>query len=288
MLDTVRIGRQIARLRKAQNMTQPELADRMGISFQAVSNWERGASMPDIGKLPELAGIFGVTVDELLGQASPLLESAAGGRLDEYLTAGAPTPQELADAAPLLRPDQVQQAFSALPETPIGELSGLLPYLAEETVDALLLQAAAQGADGKALGEAVPFAGEAAVDAAAIGMAKSGRDIGVLAPFMSDDGLCEAAKERYAAAGLAGVGGMLPFLPDDELAALAEKEYGKNGLSGITALAPFMAEDALQELAAREVRKNGLRALAPIAPFLDEDMMDALIRTLGDADESKG
>ena len=62
----------------------------------------------------------------------------------------------------------------------------------------------------------------------------------------------------------------------------------KNGLSGITALAPFMAEDALQDLAAREVRKNGLRALAPIAPFLDEDMMDALIRTLGDADESKG
>ena len=36
------------------------------------------------------------------------------------------------------------------------------------------------------------------------------------------------------------------------------------------------------------MRKNGLRALAPIAPFLDEDMMDALIRTLGDADESEG
>lgn len=288
MLDTVKIGRQIARLRKAQNMTQPELADRMGISFQAVSNWERGASMPDIGKLPELAEIFGVTVDELLGQASPLLESAAGGRLDEYLAAGTPTPQELADAAPLLRPDQVQQAFAALPDTPIGELSGLLPYLAEETVDTLLLQAAAQGADGKALGEAVPFAGEAAVDAAAVGMAKSGRDIGPLAPFMSDDGLREAAKERYGAAGLAGVGGMLPFLPDDTLAALAEKEYDENGLSGITALAPFMAEDTLQEMAAREVRKNGLRALAPIAPFLDEDMMDALIRTLGDADEGEG
>ena len=69
MLDTVKIGRQIARLRKAQNMTQPELADRMGISFQAVSNWERGASMPDIGKLPELAGIFGVTVTSCWGRS---------------------------------------------------------------------------------------------------------------------------------------------------------------------------------------------------------------------------
>ena len=39
----------------------------MGVSFQAVSNWERGASMPDIGKLPELARALGVSVDELLG-----------------------------------------------------------------------------------------------------------------------------------------------------------------------------------------------------------------------------
>ena len=38
----------------------------MGVSYQAVSNWERGNSMPDISKLPELAGIFRVSVDSLL------------------------------------------------------------------------------------------------------------------------------------------------------------------------------------------------------------------------------
>ena len=42
------IGRRISGLRKDQNMTQMELADKLGISFQAVSNWERGNSMPDI------------------------------------------------------------------------------------------------------------------------------------------------------------------------------------------------------------------------------------------------
>lgn len=40
------IGRKISNLRREQNMTQMELADKLGISFQAVSNWERGNTMP--------------------------------------------------------------------------------------------------------------------------------------------------------------------------------------------------------------------------------------------------
>lgn len=44
MFDTVKIGKRIAELRKKRDMTQFELADRLGISYQAVSNWERGVS----------------------------------------------------------------------------------------------------------------------------------------------------------------------------------------------------------------------------------------------------
>lgn len=44
MFDMVRIGKRIAEFRKQNNMTQLALADAMGISFQAVSNWERGVS----------------------------------------------------------------------------------------------------------------------------------------------------------------------------------------------------------------------------------------------------
>ena len=61
MFDMKQIGKKITDLRKANNMTQMELADKLGISFQAVSNWERGNTMPDISKLPELAEIFQIS-----------------------------------------------------------------------------------------------------------------------------------------------------------------------------------------------------------------------------------
>ena len=66
MFDMRKIGKRIAELRKSKNITQMALADMMGISFQAVSNWERGESMPDISKLGELSEIFGVSIDDIL------------------------------------------------------------------------------------------------------------------------------------------------------------------------------------------------------------------------------
>ena len=55
----------LSALRKKNHLTQEQLADRLGLTFQAVSKWENGLSCPDISLLPELAGIFGVTVDDL-------------------------------------------------------------------------------------------------------------------------------------------------------------------------------------------------------------------------------
>ena len=62
------IGANIARLRKEKNMTQDQLANLMGISFQAVSKWENGLSSPDVSSFPMLADVFGVTIDELFGR----------------------------------------------------------------------------------------------------------------------------------------------------------------------------------------------------------------------------
>ena len=61
----------IQALRKANGMSQEELADRMGVTRQAVSKWESEQSMPDLDKVIALSEIFEVTTDFLLKGIEP-------------------------------------------------------------------------------------------------------------------------------------------------------------------------------------------------------------------------
>lgn len=65
MVLTIKI--KIAELRKMKSVSQQELADYLGVTFQAVSKWETKANLPDITLLPLIAQYFGVSVDEVLG-----------------------------------------------------------------------------------------------------------------------------------------------------------------------------------------------------------------------------
>jgi transcriptional regulator with XRE-family HTH domain len=65
----MKLGEKIRTLRKEKNISQEMLAERLGVTFQAVSKWERDESYPDIIMLPAIANFFQVTVDTLLGMA---------------------------------------------------------------------------------------------------------------------------------------------------------------------------------------------------------------------------
>ena len=62
-----KVGEFIKKLRKGNHLTQAEFAEKYGITYQAVSNWEHGKNLPDIALLKQIADDFNVSIDELLG-----------------------------------------------------------------------------------------------------------------------------------------------------------------------------------------------------------------------------
>lgn len=66
MIDNYKFGKTVTYLRTQKGITQSELGERLGVSFQAVSKWERGETLPDIGILTDLADILETTTDYLL------------------------------------------------------------------------------------------------------------------------------------------------------------------------------------------------------------------------------
>lgn len=63
----LQIGTILRRLRRERELTQEEVAAHLGVSFQAVSKWERGEGLPDIILLPALARYFDISLDDLFG-----------------------------------------------------------------------------------------------------------------------------------------------------------------------------------------------------------------------------
>ena len=65
-MNTKKIGNTIYTLRKSQKLSQANLAEKLGITPQAISKWENGDSLPETYYLPILSKVLGISIDELL------------------------------------------------------------------------------------------------------------------------------------------------------------------------------------------------------------------------------
>lgn len=284
MFNMKNVGFKISELRKQHNMTQMELADRMGISFQAVSNWERGSSMPDISKLPELAQIFHVTIDEILSEKSGLVESAAKDNLGEYLEDNAVTLKEAVEAAPILKPEQINMIFERVEREmmnsqemhDVGFEDGLqlLPFLSADTISGLARKAADTGSYRKIF-EIAPFVERNALEQIARDMEAERKSISDIVPFISDAVIEELAWNRYRAEGLYSLDDIMPFIPQETLQEIAKKEYEGHGLKHFQSIPTFLESSFLNRFARKIIEKDGVNAVQELRPFLDQDMLSA-------------
>lgn len=307
MFNMENVGRKISELRKGRNMTQMEVADLMGISVQAVSNWERGNSMPDISKLPELAKIFGVSIDEILGEKSELVENLARGNVEDYLENNEISVDELTQIAPILKPEQVNEVFEGITVSSLKDVEDVLPFIGTKIVDEILRKVAEQGMY-KDLDIAAPFASQKAVDdVGSLVFEKAGFDgIVDLLPFMSkatigrlllkavQEGsvseeafpfadkkdIDSAAEAAYRQSGMAILEkwDIIPFISKEKLKELAEMEFSRSGLRKMDPIYPFLPEDYLNELAWRAVQKDGIKAISDIAPFLGKETFAKFVK----------
>lgn len=74
----------IRTLRLEANMTQPQLAEKIGVTKNAISNWEAGTTRPDVDTLPLLCDALQVTADELLGHSTPSVSAAEQALLRKF------------------------------------------------------------------------------------------------------------------------------------------------------------------------------------------------------------
>jgi transcriptional regulator with XRE-family HTH domain len=179
------IGKRILNYRKENNMTQMELADMIGISYQAVSSWERGNSMPDIEKIPKLADLFHVSIDELIGESrviKTVLNNSDGEVAKNF------SEEELKEVLPIIKPNQISHIISESDMSNIKDIKMFLPYMSEEDVKEIAEKAQAEGKDIAAY---LPFMAEEDVKEISMKAYADGKDVLIYLPFMQEEDVKE-------------------------------------------------------------------------------------------------
>lgn len=277
MFQTKDVGRKIAAKRKEKDMTQMELADAMGVSFQAVSNWERGNSMPDIGKLPELAAVLDLSIDELLNDEKParLVQHILDGSESAYIHQEGIRPDTVADVAPILKPKQTESLLEDVlsdGELEISDLVSIAPFVSGEFLDEWVLKISTVD-NIKALSNVAPFLSEESLDHLADKLSKEAvnvRDLLPLAPFLSEEALDKIVR------GASGTGdvpirsltSLAPFLSGESLDWLATSALQNASPKDIVPLAPFLSKETLQRCANSLISRYGVEGIKEISPFL--------------------
>jgi len=270
MFDTCKVANNIKAARTKMNMTQMNLADEMGVSYQAVSNWERGNSMPDISRLQELCNILDISFEELVGEKSQQTEIVERLILDEKTEV---TLEEIVQVAPLIKPDKIEQkaeeTIDKVDEISFSILIGLAPFMSKETLEKLANKVSNVDI-GKLCGLA-PFLSKETVKKIADYMLNHGQEkrIIAIAPFMGKDIFSNTVvRDECNDSSME-----LDDLDEDEVARLAFAALEKG--EKLDEYLDYMDEDDIAELASKAI-KNG-KNIEVFLDYLDDDVIKSLL-----------
>ena len=252
------VGKNISKLRKENNMTQLELADKIDVSFQAVSNWELGKTMPDIVKLPVLAEIFKISIDELLGKQSEVIECVVKGNVKEYIDNGTIPLHEIRDISRMLKPDQIAILAENERIEDLPDIEALLPFLNSGLINNLAMKVA-NNKKYQDLNILLPFVSKNVMDDIARKMINEGENITNIAPFIGKDTMYEIAEELYKKYGIKSLYDLAPFMQKEQLAQLVEKDYEISGHYCWELITPYIDRKELDIYMQNLIQKDKIR-----------------------------
>lgn len=169
MFDTMKFGKALSTLRKEADMTQNEVADRLNLSRQAISKYERGESFPDISILVMIAELFNVTLDQLINYGEPtngestILKNIAKGNDDVI----ADNIADVVNLAPLLKPSVLTKLSHKFEEQgiDISDIIILAEYLNDDSVMKLIENATIDEISDELLEKFIPMLNHQSKDA---------------------------------------------------------------------------------------------------------------------------
>ena len=309
MFDVAKIAKKIRETRIEKNMTQGDLADLMGVSYQAVSNWERGNSMPDISKLEDLCGFLGLSVGELLGienKATVSVEKAIENK--EELSF-----DEIADVAPIMPPKVLKEktenakkhlanfTLSSLSEIAefldsdylsevvhealssaagaIKNLDGLfdtIEFLPDETIREIVEKA--EEGDLDSVAECIEDLDDESADIFAEKCLEAGRFdlIAQCAEFLSDKALKKIAKNYSANGKFPELFSIAEYIPDEIYSEIIKNAKGKD-ISALFGFAEFFDDDAADAFAEKCLETDNTAIIIESAEYFSEKTFDKII-----------
>jgi len=276
------IGRKISALRKERDMTQVDLADKLGVTYQAVSSWERGNSMPDIAKLPDISQVLAVSIDELLEneKAIEIVKNVLSG---QEATGIIPDLETLADVAPILKPSQVsslaKQTSSATRGEKINVDGELLIQLScmLESEDLREIVLSCEDLDGKILKSIAPFMESEDLREVALNCVNiKSKTIAAIACHMESEDLREIALrcEKIDATTIASISCYMESEDLREVALLCNSFDNKT----LVSIAAFMESEDLKEVALRCENIDGATIESIACHMESEDLKEVALR----------
>ncbi|MBQ8638639.1 MAG: helix-turn-helix transcriptional regulator [Lachnospiraceae bacterium] len=257
MFEVEKVAKNIREARIRKNMTQSNLADELGVSYQAVSNWERGNSMPDVSQYEDLCRILETDLESLLGFSS---DTATVSRFLGNGTENAEiTAEELTRIAPLLPPDQLKEKTEHYAETKqidMNVLCGLAPFLDQETL-------------GQMIAGIVQSDAEITMDM-----------LIAMAPF-PDRSTLEMMAAKVTPTHISELHGVAPFVSPDVMEMLYDRlgDQEELSVSDVMGLAPFFSGAAVDRMA-EKVTITCAEELDALMPWVSGRVLSRLAKKL--------